>query len=81
MGDQAVFQGPTVLAGSLSKCMTFAYHMYGDSIGRLELLQVSANGSMSTLFSKERLNLNQWQINAIELPPQKDDYKVSVHYV
>ena len=75
-----VLQGPTILAGSsMSQCLAFAYHMYGSTMGKLELVQVTANGARNTLFSIEGLNLNEWQIDTIDLPLQNVDYKVSMY--
>ena len=78
-GDEIVLQGPNIVAGSSAQCMRFAFHMYGSSMGKLQLDQVKGDGSRTTLFSRESVNVNQWQDTEISLSPQNDDYHVSMH--
>ena len=77
-GDKTVLQGPTIVAGSSTQCMRFAFHMYGSSMGKLQLDQVNADGSRTTLFSRESVSVNQWQDTQINLYSQNHDYHVSI---
>ena len=77
-GDEAVLQGPTIVAGSSTQCMRFAFHMRGSSMGKLQLDQVNADGSRKKLFSRESVSVNQWQDTQITLFSQNDDYHVSI---
>ena len=81
-GDKIVLRGPMIPGGSSTKCMKFAYHMYSGSdgtMGKLQLDQVNANGSRTTLFSQEKINFNWWQESQILLSPQNYDYHVNMH--
>ena len=76
-GEKAVLQSPTITAGSPSKCMWFAYHMYGSRMGELKLERVAANGTRVLLFNNKKSE-DAWKEYQLTLSTQTFDYQVSM---
>ncbi len=62
----AYLQGPTI-AMTGTEAMTFAYHMYGGSMGTLQLQAVSGSGSVTTLWTRSGNQGNSWYQAAVDL--------------
>nr|XP_034302436.1 MAM and LDL-receptor class A domain-containing protein 1 isoform X2 [Crassostrea gigas] len=65
-GDVAILQGPSITT-SRTFCLSFAYHMYGSSIGSLYVNLTSTNGSQ-TLFSQNDNTGDSWFVTSISIP-------------
>lgn len=49
-------------------CLSFAYHMYGATIGTLQVAMKSPNGDQY-LFSKQYAQGNKWIVTSVDVPP------------
>ena len=54
-------------------CLEFSYHMYGDSVGELEVFMVSGSDSPSRFFSREGDQGDEWQDTSHQLDINRDD--------
>ena len=77
-GDKAVLQSATIKAGSQTKCLFFAYHMFGNSMEQLKLDIVHSDNTRKQLFQNV-VSKNAWVDYAVSLIPQKDDYQVKIY--
>ena len=59
-------------------CLSFYYHMYGSSIGSLEVYVLSSVGIRQSLFNKSSNQGNQWYFQKVYIPPYPD---VQVCYI
>ena len=75
-GDRAVLQSAIIKANSSLRCLTFAYHMYGQAMGRLELERVHPVGFKSILFHNSRSE-HRWKEYSVNLTTESFDYVVS----
>ena len=76
-GDRIVLRGPSIQPESPTQCLKFAFHMYGSDMGTLQLDQVKSDGFSRSLFSRDRVNVSQWQYTQITLYPEYFAYNVS----
>ena len=74
-GDQAVYESDTIKAYTPTKCLKFAYHMYGANMGQLRLLGKA--GRRETQLFRDNKSENRWKEFEVTLPELDRDYKVS----
>ena len=76
--DRAVLVGPT-LDGSSTRCFSFWYHMYGQSIGRLIIHQVENGSSLPrTLWLKSGDQGNMWRHGYVTVTPHSKPYTIQI---
>ena len=78
-GHHAILQSGLFQGGSTSyNCMNFWYHMYGSTIGALNVwVEPQANVSATVLWSLSGQQGNTWRNGVVPIPQQSTSYVVS----
>ena len=74
--DTAVYESDTIKAYTPTKCLKFAYHMYGADMGQLWLQAKTSHNSYRKLFSNNKSE-NRWKEFEVTLHESRVDYVVS----
>ncbi|XP_052711416.1 MAM and LDL-receptor class A domain-containing protein 1-like isoform X1 [Crassostrea angulata] len=65
--DVAILESHYIIT-TTTFCLSFAYHMYGATIGTLQVAIKSPNGDQ-ILFSKQYAQGNKWIVTSVDVPP------------
>ena len=76
-GEEAVLRTPPIMNGTASKCMKFAYHMHGSTMGELRLEKVYPDGTTRTLLFRNTEVEDAWKEHKVYLPIDTVNYEVT----
>lgn len=60
LGDKAHLESPTVSADPSTKCLRFWYHMYGATVGQLNVYLRAGAGLGPSIWTKRGTQGNKW---------------------
>ena len=77
IGHRAVLQSNLFSNSNGINCMNFWYHMYGSTIGTLNVwVQPQGNGTAVQLWSLSGQQGNTWKQGTVPIPTQTTSYMV-----
>ncbi|XP_067661222.1 uncharacterized protein [Haliotis asinina] len=76
-GSSATFRSPP-LGTSHHFCLTFWYHMYGQSMGSLQVKIMTAQSTSSPIWMKQGSQGNEWRLAKVDLLPQSVNYYIVI---
>ena len=77
-GETAVLESSQFNPDMPERCMTFAYHVYGDTMGSLELDLVTSSTRQNLLRVSE--SVNEWVLAHVNIPHSTVAFKVKCFY-
>ncbi|XP_046355169.2 collagen alpha-1(XXVII) chain-like [Haliotis rufescens] len=60
-------------------CLTFWYHMYGQTVGSLQVKIMTAHTTGSPIWKKDGSQGDQWKLAKVDLLPQSVDYYIVIN--
>ena len=80
-GDTAILQSKLYPRTTHRRCLQFYYHMYGEHVGTLKVIQSFLVGDDDTvLFEKSRDQGNQWILARVQVKASASPHRVSIQY-
>ena len=78
-GDTAILQSKLYPRTTYGRCLHFYYHMYGEDMGTLKVIQSFLVGDDDTvLFEKSGDQGNQWILARVQVKASASPYRVSI---
>ena len=80
-GDTAILQSKLYPRTTHGRCLQFYYHMYGEDMGTLKVIQSFLVGDDDkVLFEKSSDQGNQWILARVQVKASTSPYRVSIQY-
>ena len=79
-GDTAILQSKLYPRTTNGRCLQFYYHMYGEDMGTLKVIQSFLAGDVDkVLFEKSSDQGDQWILARVQVKASASPYRVSIY--